>query len=162
MSIEELGSIGELVAAVATVLTLAYLAMQIRQSASATKANIRQAIAELQLGFLNTRSSDPVIRSAVSKMRNGEKMTSEEEIALRFNIHSHIRTFENYYVQHSMGTLSNDDWAGMRASIKREFHNQQYRDAFVIDESIWNPKFRTVINEIITEIHVEDDSPGTR
>ena len=38
MTIEQLGSIGELVAALATVVTLAYLALQIRGSTVATKA----------------------------------------------------------------------------------------------------------------------------
>ena len=40
MTIQDLGSIGELVAAAATVATLLYLALQIRQSVSATRANI--------------------------------------------------------------------------------------------------------------------------
>ena len=36
MTIQELGSLGELIAAIATVITLAYLALQIRQSAKVT------------------------------------------------------------------------------------------------------------------------------
>ena len=43
MTIEELGSIGELVAAIATVATLIYLSTQIRQSISTTRASIAEA-----------------------------------------------------------------------------------------------------------------------
>ena len=48
MTIQDLGSIGELVAAIATIATLAYLAIQIRQNthtvrAAATTAHIESA-----------------------------------------------------------------------------------------------------------------------
>ena len=44
MTIQDLGSIGELVAAIATVATLFYLAMQIRHGAEATRAASQQAL----------------------------------------------------------------------------------------------------------------------
>ncbi len=43
MTIQELGSIGELVAAIATVATLAYLALQIRQNTNALRIGVLQA-----------------------------------------------------------------------------------------------------------------------
>ena len=44
MTIEALGSIGELVAAIATIATLFYLAMQIRHSSEATRGASQQAL----------------------------------------------------------------------------------------------------------------------
>jgi len=44
MTIEAVGSIGELIAAIATVATLFYLAMQIRHSVEATRATSQQAL----------------------------------------------------------------------------------------------------------------------
>lgn len=46
MTIQELGSLGEFVAAVATVATLAYLALQIRQSTQTARAEATQAAIE--------------------------------------------------------------------------------------------------------------------
>ena len=43
MTIQELGSIGELVAAIATVATLAYLALQIRQNTKALRIGVLQS-----------------------------------------------------------------------------------------------------------------------
>ena len=44
MTIQDLGSIGELLAAIATIATLIYLALQIRGSAAATRAEARRSM----------------------------------------------------------------------------------------------------------------------
>ena len=44
MSIQDLGSIGEFVAAIATILTLLYLALQIRQSTSVARSAATQEV----------------------------------------------------------------------------------------------------------------------
>ena len=44
MTIQDLGSVGELIAAIATIATLAYLAIQIRQSAKVARANLAKDI----------------------------------------------------------------------------------------------------------------------
>ena len=44
MTIQDLGSIGELLAAIATIATLIYLALQIKGSAAATRAEARRAL----------------------------------------------------------------------------------------------------------------------
>ncbi len=51
MTIQDLGSIGELVAAIATLATLGYLAVQIRQNTRSMRAAAFQAS--------TTRASDP-------------------------------------------------------------------------------------------------------
>jgi len=46
MTIQDLGSIGELVAAVATVATLAYLAISIRQNTRALRSSVHHALSD--------------------------------------------------------------------------------------------------------------------
>jgi hypothetical protein len=58
MSINELGSLGELIAAVATVFTLLYLARQIRGSTQATKAETSLSINEGLTSILSAVRSD--------------------------------------------------------------------------------------------------------
>lgn len=58
MTIEELGSLGELIAAVATVLTLLYLARQIHSNTKATKAESSFSINEAIANNLSAVRSD--------------------------------------------------------------------------------------------------------
>lgn len=71
MTIQELGSIGELVAALATVVTLAYLATQIRYARLAagdtSRQNRAESVREMQLVHLNNRE----FRHAWSKADTG-------------------------------------------------------------------------------------------
>ena len=51
MNIQDWGALGELVAAIATVLTLVYLAMQIRANTTATTAQVMQALTDSQMAL---------------------------------------------------------------------------------------------------------------
>ena len=155
MNIQDLGSIGELVAAIATLGTLIYLALQIRQGASATKAHIRQSIAGLQIDYINLRASDPTIRSAVRKMFEGSELTVDETMALRMHSVAGIRMFESYFAQYSMGTMSAEDWRATREITKGHFRFSQYRDGFLSIESTWHVDFAKEIHQIMYELDNE-------
>ena len=58
MTIQDLGSLGELIAAVATIATLVYLAMQIRQNTKQVRASTFQGVSRGWQEFLYTISSD--------------------------------------------------------------------------------------------------------
>ena len=62
MTLSDLGNIGEFVGALAVLVTLAYLALQIRQSSATTRAQIRQSLADSQIQYLNARATGPFLR----------------------------------------------------------------------------------------------------
>ena len=82
MSIQELGSIGELVAGIATVATLIYLALQIRQNTLASKVN-RQHVVQTEFSRMHEHvASDESLANLVSLCRNpstGELSPAENE-----------------------------------------------------------------------------------
>ena len=67
MTIEQLGSIGELVGAVATVATLAYLAAQIRQSSRATETASYIAVSAGMGDFVRMCAEDPDLADLYSR-----------------------------------------------------------------------------------------------
>ena len=71
LTIQDLGSLGELTAAVATVLTLGYLAVQLRQNTSALKSQtFQQSSMDMSL-TANAISSDEELASIIIKAGNG-------------------------------------------------------------------------------------------
>lgn len=156
MSIQELGSIGELLAAIATILTLIYLAMQIRQGARATKAGIRQSMTDNQINYINARASDPTIRSAVLKMFNEQELTEEESTALFFHATAGMRMFENHFAQFTMGTMDTEEWESMRAVMKNHLRYDAYqRTVFSVPET-WHPAFLQEVRNVLSEINQEE------
>jgi hypothetical protein len=100
MSLEDLGNIGEFVAAVAVVVSLIYLALQIRQNtrsvASSTYQGIRHMVQEMELLL----ASDPELNRIWTIGRREPDSLDDEQwsrfstLALTF-----YRTFENAYFE---------------------------------------------------------------
>ena len=63
MTIQDWGSIGELIAAVATVLTLIYLALQIRANTAAVKAESRRREVDTAAPYATSIVENPASKS---------------------------------------------------------------------------------------------------
>ena len=91
MTIQDLGSIGELVAAIATVATLAYLAIQIRQNTKSVRAGSRLDIASGWRAH-NQQLRDPLVnRAYVKGLRTYPDMPYNER-----------QIFSNLFADHSV------------------------------------------------------------
>ena len=78
MTIQDLGSVGEFVAAVATVATLIYLAVQIRASNRLARAEASRA-PNSDLNSINAAfGTDPTFRTAMREVLNGASRTDLE------------------------------------------------------------------------------------
>ena len=85
MNIQDLGSIGELIAALATLLTLGYLAIQLKQNTSALKSQtFQQSSMDMSL-TANSVSSDGELAKIIIKAENGMvALTSDKKITFSF------------------------------------------------------------------------------
>jgi hypothetical protein len=147
MNLEDLGLIAEITAAIATLLTLVYLAVQIRQNAAATRASVRQSIADQQLNYLHLRSSDPVIRPALVKMVSHQKLSPDDVITMRLHAIAGIRLFESHHAQYQMGTLSNEDWRALCESQKVHFGFTPVQEAFTLMRQSLNRDFAEFVTD---------------
>ena len=69
MTLEDLGNIGEFVAAIATLITLIYLAAQIRRSSTAVEAATNQAVSDSTQQRLLAPAHNPELAAALAKAR---------------------------------------------------------------------------------------------
>jgi hypothetical protein len=145
------GAIAELLGAVATVATLAYLAVQIRQASATSRAQIRQSIADSQIHYVNSRAIDPFLRRAIQKLYSGEELDDEERFGLQVHLIAHLRLFENYFAQHSLGTLDLEDWRAQRELLKRFLQIDAYWEAYSFSDGTWNRHFAAEVERIRAE-----------
>jgi hypothetical protein len=150
--IETLSQVGELVGGIGALAALVYLATQIRQNSAIARAHIRQSLADSQIQYLNTRATDPYLRGAAEKIYSDQEVDADESYGLRVHLAAHIRLFENYFAQHTLGTLDLEDWRSMREIVQRQFHFRDYRRAFYSQESSWNSQFAAEVRQILLEI----------
>ena len=118
MSIQDLGSLGELIAAIATVLTLGYLAIQLRQNTLALRSQTFQQSSMDMSQTANAISSDGELATIVFKASESlDDLSPEDRIRFHFWMVVALRRFEAIYVQGVYGSIDPVRIEGFERSI---------------------------------------------
>jgi hypothetical protein len=112
VTIQELGSLGELIAAIATLATLVYLALQIRGSTAATRAEARRSMDADSHETIRRVACDPDI-AQLFMTGLGKPDSLNPEQRFRFNLLlSHFFTLQaTAWSEHRLGTMSKQELA---------------------------------------------------
>ncbi len=127
MSWQDLGSIGELVSAVAVVVSLIYLAYQIRQNTGQIDQNtkaVRASAIDSSIGHaMDTRQaifeSADVARILRSGHLDPNALTEDDLTRYRLMLHNIMWTFWNIYSQAKYAELGSEIWDAQIPAILR-------------------------------------------
>jgi hypothetical protein len=122
MSIQEWGAISEMVGAIAIVVSLIYVGVQIRQNTQATRVRASQAFVESHCGAITQITRHPAFWDVYWRGLSGLSNLQGGEIAAFGAWTGHLlRTWESFYFQTKAGAFEDQIWFGW---------NHQYRDLF--------------------------------
>ena len=120
MTLEDLGNIGEFVAAIGVVASLIYLAVQIRQNTKSSRVAANQSVTASYID-LNTRLGEneglaDVVRRG---LRDVDALSDPERGRFYSYLTSMILILANQYAMYRQGVLTEPDWepAHRRAAI---------------------------------------------
>jgi hypothetical protein len=106
MSIQGLGSLAELLAAIATIVTLIYLAHQIRQSTLQAKTQYQASTTTALQPFQFWRADNPARASIYRKgMMDWSALTADERIMLDAVLHAQVSQLVEISAAHERGLL---------------------------------------------------------
>src|SRR5262245_39469429 len=108
MTLADLGSIANLLAAVGVLVTLVYLARQVRQGNMLAKAQARQRMVEQTCEELYVWKNDPALRKCFTK---DEELTEEEHGVLHYFLLAAMRQREWEWLQFKDGIIKRDVYA---------------------------------------------------
>lgn len=115
MNWEAIGAIGEIGGALAVLVSLIYLAVQIRQNTKMMRSSAKQ---QLTAGTQNLIYKAIDNSDAWVKLTNGEHAsTPEEDARMSLLVRAMLRGFEAQVYQHQAGLLEEDEWQALRAAI---------------------------------------------
>jgi len=120
MSLEDLGNIGEFIAAIGVIASLIYLAVQIRQNTRSVRVASYQSWFDSYSTFSNTVLASPELDALVH--RGGldpEKLTPEERRHYNGLSRRGFRLFENLYYQRLQGVIDEQLYETWRAGFLR-------------------------------------------
>jgi hypothetical protein len=154
MTIQDLGSIGELIAAVATVATLIYLAAQIRQNTSTMKTSALNSLHDLQrLTRDNGRYNGLVLKSL-----RKEDLTPEERLHMVERFFTIVRAFEGIWLQHQFGAVTRDQFDQHLDMLRWAFNHESARRMWAQLAPTFDPGFCDVVKSEV----LNPDAPPTR
>ena len=113
MTIEDLGNLGDLIAAIATVATLIYLAQQIRRNAKSVEGSSIQAILELEITTYELKAQYAnVYRRGCANILD---LDDDERVIFEAVVSSEMSLFNSAFTQVQNGLMDDDasfdrDW----------------------------------------------------
>ncbi len=155
MDIMELGAIGELVGGVAVLVTLVYLALQVRSGAREQKvSSVREATRELGAVVQAIGETEEKAGIWLKGIREFESMAEPEQV--RFSaVASHLlRLYEQLYYQNRERSIDPEIWKGF-SGMFHDFLAYPGFQAWWATRSHWyGENFRTVVDS-----HMSPDNP---
>ena len=146
MNWEAIGAVGEIIGAAGVILTLGYLAVQIRHSSNAVRSSMRQAISTTQAEIGIQMAANPDLRGALIRWRAGEAPSSpDEELSIDMFLRSTARMWENQYHQHQDGTFDDAMWAGYVEVMKRSMAAPLAREFWERNRALYSSEFSEFI-----------------
>jgi hypothetical protein len=118
MSLDDLGNVGELVGAIAVVVSLLYLAVQIRQNTrsvrAATHHSSARAATETQNFF---GQSNDAARIFLAGSRDSEELTEEERMRFDSMLLSIFMWYEDSFFQYQQSMIDGEVWEGRQQAL---------------------------------------------
>jgi hypothetical protein len=113
MTIAELGSLGELIASLGVLVTLIYLAIQMRQNTKAVRLNTAHAITEEFQEIFSLLASNRGLSEVFVEAAQNEELSGVSRVRYNTYMGSTLRAYENAYLQNREQAINLDHWAGL-------------------------------------------------
>lgn len=116
--LQDLGNIGAFLGGIGVVVTLAYLAIQIRKNTQSVRSSALHSISTSISEFMDRIAQDPALTKLWFDGRSGTVELSDAD-RQRHNLllMSLVRRWENAYHQNRAGMLESASWSGMREGL---------------------------------------------
>jgi len=159
VTFEAFGNVGDFIGGIGVVVTLAYLALQIRQNSSALKAASAQAVlGALTQSIASVASSSAASRVAILGQTDFDRLSEDEQLQFALWLLGWFRVFEQAHQQFMAGVLDPVQWKGHAAQIESTMQSPAVRRWWSVRRMLFDPAFR----RFIEDLPVESSLPGLR
>jgi len=118
VTLQDLGSIGELIAGIATIATIAYLAVQVRRNTRALRSSTFQGISEQMAQNVESIVMSGEVAALFVKGLNGlDDLSTGERIRFQSVLVMSIRRMEAVHVHAQLGSIDRDMIQGFNRSM---------------------------------------------
>ena len=118
MDLTQLANVGEFIGGVAVLVTLIYLAVQLRQNTRAMRSSTFQQISAQMGQNVETVTTNPELADIFVKFLSGDReLTPSERVRLQGLFVMSLRRIEAVYVQRALGSIDGEMADGFEKSL---------------------------------------------
>ena len=129
MSLSDLGNLGEFLGAVAVVVSLLYLAAQVRQNSALQRASIVQAVSAATAASLSQLGRDgETARLVMRGLANDPPLSDEEQFQFNVLLFTVFNACQNAFYLHQSGMAPDDLWTRYTGVIRFYMANPGARE----------------------------------
>jgi len=152
MTLEQYAYLGEIIAAVAVVVSLLYLAIQIRQNTKAVRTSNFHGITDSFNQINNTIANDESLaRIFHVGMADFSQLNEDEKIRFNFMFLSAFRVMETLYYQSTQGVAEQQLWLVEQQTIKALLSGPGTLEWWSSNPLSLTPGFRKFVDENILQ-----------
>jgi hypothetical protein len=117
--LETLNSIAQIVAAIGVIVSLFYLAAQIRHNTKSQRSVVVDSLTSSLIALLGPQASDPsLMRSFATAVEDWHGASEEDRSRAVATLFTLFKLFENAWFQQQQGTLEREQWEGWDLHVR--------------------------------------------
>ncbi len=153
MTLQELAQLGGTASGVGVIASFIYVAIQIRNNTRAVRAAAFQNLVASNTSKLDELARNGELCSLI--LRGGddfESLDRVEKARFRFDTLGFMQRVENAYMQHSIGTIRESDWASLQTMLETVMSVPGRRVAWNMMKSHMSLEFRTYVDDWVSKV----------
>ena len=152
MTISDLGSIGEFIGSIAVLVTLVYLAYQIRQSRALLLSNAYQARTDAVTSISLAMAQDASLTNLLDRANSGEDLSDDEQLRCAAFVGIAFRNFENNHFQHQLGLLTEEHFEASEVALRGIFTSMPiYLQEWSVQKIQYRKSYVELVDSLTTE-----------
>ena len=153
MNWDAIGVIAEVVAASGVIITLIYLAFQVRQNTSALKVSTHQDLVSNQIAAMDLVGGNPQVAELLVRADEAyDEMTAAERKQYSFYCLSMFNVFQSARFNYEAGLLNEEIWkAWVRGYASVLVTSPGVRKEWAGLRELYTPNIRAVVDDIIAQ-----------
>ena len=149
MTLEDLGNVGEFLGGVAVVVSLLYLAVQIRQNTRSVRRSAYQAIVSSSVQASVAFANDEGLAELWAKgALEYSTLSSPERMRFASYAYGVLRSYENLFYQYEQGALEAELWQGFHNMLARDLKAPGLVVWWESQRNIFSSKFQQYVDEL--------------
>ena len=142
----------ELTSVIAIILSLIFLALEVKQSNQLAKAEIRQALNVTDMEVYKVQMEEDIIAKALYKINKNLPIDDYEEYQLNEFQKFNFRDFDNSFYQYKIGLFDENVWFAYRRIIKSLLTENYIMLMWRNSNQSFSIEFQDEVSNIIIEI----------